>query len=118
MHDDVWSRIVAYVDSETLPALSCGGKMTRDAAVFRDVANGHFSLPPTMERHFVELAKKDGFNTYFQDHFASSTRSEVCPHQKWEGWFAQVSDIGTLKGKVPTGVTVGVLRLLKYGSRA
>ena len=37
---------------------------------------------------------------------------------KWEGWFAKLGDIGTLKGKAPTGVTAGVLCLLKYGNRA
>ena len=31
-------------------------------------------------------------------------------------WFAKLRDIGTIKGKVPTGVTVGVLRLLKHGN--
>ena len=36
--------------------------MTRDAAVFRDVANGSFSLMPTIELHLVEFAKKDGYN--------------------------------------------------------
>ena len=109
---------MTFVDAETLPALACAGKTTRDAAVFRDVADGSFSLVPTMELHLVELAKKDGYNAYFQDLFASPTRSEVCPHQKWEEWFAKLGDIGTLKGKVPTGVTAGVLRLLRYGSRA
>ena len=88
------------------------------AAVLRDVTDGHFSLAKTTERHLVEFAKKDGYNAYFQDHFALSTRSEICPHQKWEALFAKPGDIGTLKGKVPTGVTAGVLRLLKYGSRA
>ena len=116
--DDVWSRIVSYVDSETLPALASTSKTSRDAAVFRDVANGSFSLTPTTERHFVEFAKKDGYNAYFQDLFASSTCSAICPHQKWEGWFAKLSNIGTLKGKVPTGVTADVLRLLEYGNVA
>ena len=86
--------------------------------MFRDVADGSFSLMPTTELHLVELAKKDGYNAYFQDLFASPTCSEVCPHQKWEEWFSKLGDIGTLMGKVPTGVTAGVLRLLRYGSRA
>ena len=59
-----------YVDSETLPALACAGKTTRDAAVVRDVAKDSFSLMPTMERYFVEFAEKDGYNAYFQDLFA------------------------------------------------
>ena len=118
LHDDVWSHIVSFIDAETLPALACAGKTTRDAAVFRDVANGSFSLMLTTELHLVEFAKKDGYNVYFQDLFASPIRSEVCSHDKWEGWFAKLGDIGTLKGKVPTGVTAGVLRLLRYGSRA
>ena len=71
-----------FVDSETLLALACAGNTTHDAAVFSDVAEGRFSLMPTTERHFVELAKKDGYNAYFQDLFASSTRSEICWHQK------------------------------------
>ena len=74
LHDDVWSRIVPcvdskilpalalrqilpYIDSETLPALAYAGKMTRDAAVFRNVANGSFSLLPKTEHNFVEFAK-------------------------------------------------------------
>ena len=116
--DDAWSRIVPYDDSKTLPALACACKTTRDAAVFRDVADSSFSLMPTTEHHFVELAKKDGYNAYFQDLFASSRRSHLFPHLKWEAWFAKLSNIGTLKGKVPTGVMAGVLRLLKCGSRA
>ena len=59
MHDDVWSRIVPYDDSETLAALVCAGKTTCDAAVFRDVTDGSLSLVPTIERHFVEFAKND-----------------------------------------------------------
>ena len=97
-----------YVDNETLPALACASKTTRDAAVFKDVADGSFSLMPTTERHFIELAKKDGYNAYFQDLFASSRRSLVSLHLKWEAWFAKLGDIATLKGKVPTGVTAGV----------
>ena len=93
-------------------------KTTRDAAVFRNVSNGSFSLMPTMERYFIEFAKKDGYNAYFQDHFTSPCRSHLSLHLMWEGWFAQLGDFGTLKGKVPTGVTAGVLRLLKYSSRA
>ena len=46
------------------------------------------------------------------------TCSEGCPHQKWEGWFAQLGDVSALKEKVPTGVTSAVLCLLKYGSKA
>ena len=117
LHDDVWSSIVPYIDSETLPALMCGGKRTCDA-VLRDVADGHFSLMRRTERHFVELAKKDGYNTHFQDLFASPGCSSVSPHLKWEGWFAKLGDIGTLEGKVSRGASVGVLRLLKYGSMA
>ena len=41
--DELWSRIVPYVDSETLMALACAGKTTRDAAVFRKCADGSFS---------------------------------------------------------------------------
>ena len=118
LNDDAWVHIVSFVGAKTLTILACAGKTTRDAAVFRDVADGSFSLMQTTERHFVELAKKDGYNAYFQDLFASPTRSDVCPHEKWEAWFATLGDIGTLKGKVPTGVTAGVLRLLRYGSRA
>ena len=51
----------------------------------------------------MELAKKDG--------------SRISPHLKWESLFSKLGDIGTLKGKVPTGVTASILRLLKYGSR-
>ena len=83
--NDTWSRIVLYVDSENLPALSCAGNTTRDAAVLRDVADGSFSLMPRTERHFVKLVNNDGHNVYFQDHFASSRRSRVSPHLKWEG---------------------------------
>ena len=93
-------------------------KTSRDTTDFKDVADGRLSLLPTTERHFVELAKKDGYNAYFQDLFASPTRSEVCPHQKWEGWFAALGAVGTSKGKVPEDATAGVLRLLKYDSRA
>ena len=116
--DDAWSCIAPYVESETLPALACAGKTTRDTAVFRDFANGSFSLMPTTERHVVEFAKEDGYNAYFQDHSASSRRSCLSLHLKWEGWFAKFGDIGTLKGKEPTGVTAGVLHLLKYGNVA
>ena len=92
--------------------------MTCDAAVYRDVADGSISLAPTTESHFVEFAKKDGYNAYFQDLFASPLRSRVSPHLKWEALFAKLCDIGTLNEKVPTGVTAGVLRLLEHGSRA
>ena len=85
LHDDAWRRIVPYVDSETLTALACAGKATRDTAVFRDVADGLFSLFLTTECHIVEFAKKDGYNAIFQDLFASPTRSEVCLHLQWEG---------------------------------
>ena len=71
-----------------------------------------------MERHFVEFAKKDGYNAYFQHHFASSRRSCISPHLKWEVSFSKLGDIGTLKGKVPMGVAAGMLRLLRYDSRA
>ena len=111
--DDAWSRIVPYVDSKTLRTLECTAKTTRDAAVFRDVVNGSYSIASTPERHFVEFAKEGGYNVYFQDLFDSSTPSEVCPHQKQEAWFAKLGDIGTLKEKVQTGVTMGVLRHLK-----
>ena len=57
LHDDVWRRIVPYIDSETLTALSCASKTTRDAAVFRDVANCSFSLAPMTKCHFVEFVK-------------------------------------------------------------
>ena len=116
--DDAWSRIVPYVDSETLRAIACASKTTRDAAVFRDVEDGSFSLLPTTERHSGEFATKKGYSAYFQELFCSSTCSEVCSHQKWEGWFAQLDDVGRLKGEVPTGVTASVLRLLKYGNVA
>ena len=105
----MWNHIVIYVDSETLPALACPSKTTRDAAVFRDVANGKCSLVPRMERRFVDFAKKDGYNAYFQDLFASSRRSRISPHLKWDVWFVKVGDIVTLKGEVPTGVTAAVL---------
>ena len=116
--DDTWSHIRPYVESETLLILAFAGKTTRDAAVFRDVADGSFSLMPTTERHFVELVKKDGYNLFFQDLFASPLRSHDSPHLKCEALFAQLGDVGTLKGKVPTGVTSRLLRLLKYGGRA
>merc|ERR1719506_1333791 len=118
LNDDAWVHIVSFVGAKTLTILACAGKTTRDAAVFRDVADGSFSLVLTTERHLVEFAKKDGYNAYFQDLFASPRRSRISPHLKWEGLFAKLGDIGTLKGKVPTGVTAGVLRLLRYGSRA
>ena len=102
-----------YVDGGTLPALACAGKTTRDAAVFRDVANGHFSPMPTTERHLVEFAKEDSCNAYFQDLFA---RDEAT-YQRWEACFVQLGDIGTLEGKVPTGVTARMLHLLRYGNR-
>ena len=76
--DDVWSRIMPYADSKILLALTSARKTIRDAAVFRDVANGSYSIAPTSERHFVEFA-------YFQELFTSSPRSEVWSHQKWEG---------------------------------
>ena len=116
--DDAWGHIVSFVGAKTLTILACACKTTRDAAVFRDVADGSFSLMPTTELHLVELAKKDGYNAYFQDLFASPRRSRLSPHLKWEGLFTKLGDIGTLKGKVPAGVTAGVLRLLRYGSRA
>ena len=92
--------------------------MTRDAAVFRHVADSSFLLMPTTQHHFVEFAEKDGYNAYFQDLFAASRRLRISSHLKWEWWFAQLGDIGTLKGKVPTGVMMGVMRLFTYGSRA
>ena len=90
------------------------GKTTRDVAFFRDVADGSFSLLPTTERHLVEFAKRDGYNAYFQYLFALSRRSCLSPHMKWEEWYVKLGDVGTLKGKVPMGVTAGLLRLLKY----
>ena len=66
----------------------------------------------------VAFVKKDGYNTYFQDLFASSRHSRLSLHLKWEGWFMKLGDTGTLKGKVLADVTAGVLRLLEYGSRA
>ena len=60
----------------------CAGKTMRDGAVFTDVADGEFSLVPTTERFFIELAKKDGYYTYFRDLFRWSTWSEVGPHQE------------------------------------
>lgn len=103
-----------YVDSKTLPALKCVGKTTRDAALFTDVANGRFFLLRLIERYFIEFAKKDGCNAYFQDLFTSSLCSRISPHLRREAWFANLGDIGMLKGKVPTGVTAGVLCLLRY----
>ena len=99
-------HIVSFVDSETLPALASDSKTTRAAAVFRDVADGSFSLMPTTERHYVKFAKRDGYNVYFQNLFASSCQSHISPscqshispHLKWKVWFAKVGDIGTLKG--------------------
>ena len=40
----------------------------------------------------LELAKKDGYNAYFQDLFASPRRSRISPHLKWEGLFAKLGD--------------------------
>ena len=74
--DDAWGLIVPLVDSETLRALACAGKTAHVAAIFIDIADGSFSPMPTTERHIVELAKKDGYNVYFQDLFTSSTRCE------------------------------------------
>ena len=54
--DGAWSRILPFVDSETLPALAYAAKTTRDAAVFRDVADGSFSLMSRTQRHFFEFA--------------------------------------------------------------
>ena len=62
--------------------------------------------------------KKDGYNASFQDLFALSCHTPVSPHLKWEGWFAKLNDTGTLKGKLPVGMTAGVLRLLNYGNVA
>ena len=62
LNDDVSSHILPCIDSETLPALPYAGKTSRDAAVYWDAS---FLLIPTSERHFVELAKKDGYNAYF-----------------------------------------------------
>ena len=91
--DDLWSHIVQFVDTESLPALACSGKTTRDATVFRDVAYGSFLLVPTTKCHSVELAKKDGYSAYFQDLFAG----QEATYQKWEGWCMKLSDIGMLK---------------------
>ena len=75
---------MSFVDAKTLTILACAGKTTRNAAVFRDVAEGSFSLTRTTERHFVEFAKKDGYNVYFQDLLASPRHSRISPHLKWE----------------------------------
>ena len=114
LNDDAFRHIVPYVDIETLPALACCSRTFRDAAVVADVALSRFSLSKTTECHFVEFAKKDGYNAYFQDLFAGHEAT----HLKWGAWFAELGDIGTLKGKVPRGVTAGLLHLLKYGSKA
>ena len=114
LHGDVLSRVVPYIDTKKLPALARASKTTRDAAVsetYQRVASRscqRWSVP----------SSKNCYNAYFQDHFGLSIRPEVCPHQKWEAWFAALGDIGTLKGKLPNGVTLGVLRLLKNGNRA
>ena len=62
LHDDAWVHIVSFVDAKTLTILACASKTTRDAAVFRNVADGSFSLMQTSKRYFVEFAKKDGYN--------------------------------------------------------
>ena len=111
---DAWRHIASFVDSESISPLACTSTTLRDAAVVRDVAIGQFSLAPLTEHHLLEFAKKDGFNAYFQDLFAGHAST----HSKWEPWFAELGDIGTKKGNVPTGVTVGVLHLLRYGSRS
>jgi len=67
-------------------------------------------LAPWTEQLLVELATIGGL--------PSGRETASSSYQKWKDWFAQLGDVGTLKGRVPTGVTVGVLRLLKYGSRA
>ena len=36
--DDAWSCIAPYVESETLPALACAGKTTRDTALLSSLA--------------------------------------------------------------------------------
>ena len=33
---------------------------------------------PTIERHFVEFAKKDGYYAYFQDYFTSARPAFSC----------------------------------------
>ena len=87
LHDDARVHIVSFFDAKTLTILACAGKTTRDAAVFRDVADGSFSLLQTTEHHFghfvghfVEFAEKDGYNAYFQNLFASPPRSRLSPH--------------------------------------
>lgn len=117
LHDDIMRLLVPYVPSDSVGALSQACRTTRDAAVLRDVADGSFELMQTTERHFVELAKRNGFNTYFQDLFGVSTEEVCTTHLKWKSMFARLGDVGTLSGKVPRGVTAGVLHLLKYGSR-
>ena len=78
LNGDVWVHIVSFVEAKTLTILACAGKTTRDAAVFRDVADGSFSLLQTTEFHLVEFAKKDGYNAYFQDLFASPSSEKCC----------------------------------------
>ena len=109
---------MAYIDSETLPVLTCASKTTHDAAVFRDVADDSFSRMPMTEHHVIDFVEKDGYNAYFQNLFASSRHSRVSLLLKWEAWLTKLGEIGTMKGKVPTVITADMLRLLKYCSRA
>ena len=72
LHGDVWSRIVPYVDSETLPALACTGKTTHHAVVFRDVVDGRFSLLPTTE-HLARFERaREGFVRLLRENSAKS----------------------------------------------
>ena len=142
--DDIIRHILSYADNETASFFACTSRDIRNAAVFLQVARGQFSLTPTTERHLVELSKKDGFNAHFQDLFASPCALGT-PYPEWEMTFAkvrerqvcgatstrltmlihvasflvsQLGNIGNKPGRVPTGVTVGVLGVLKYGSLA
>ena len=114
LNDDAWRHITSFVDVETRSILACCSTTLRDAVVIRDVVESRFTLAPLTERHLVEFAKRDGFNSYFEDPFVG----DEATHSKWSVWFSVLGDIGTLKGKVPTGVTAGVLHLLRYGSRS
>ena len=67
LNNDVWRHIVPYLDSETLPALACATKTTRDAGALGDA--GRFSLTQVTECHLVEFAKKLRDNSYLQSSF-------------------------------------------------
>ena len=86
LYIDLWRNIVPYVNVESLLALACASKTTRDAAVVSDVANGRFSLFPTTERLLVEFAKKDGYNAFFHNLFGGNKIT----HKRWETLHGQV----------------------------